>query len=512
MNKSLFKDIVPYTNHLYQGVQYLQVPNIQSHIDETNIKRNQQLLHSPASKINNKKPILAIHGGLGDPKCSVIRLYAESLKALQNQYQLAAIDPFSGNDQSKRIKRCEEIEHSLGIKYNSIYLPSEYFNKMANNVIAQPEAALILTPVPFHAETIINYNQTLGKALKEILFIVEKPSCTLPELSKIYTEKHINNSIEQCANFQNLQEGGFFDFIDRLTNTGNKFYFIDSAMVSHSLNHLLKENLLAKLGNIKKIIAIGVDMPSSLNDKNQDLQDFMLENKTRDIESRGLLNLKKSGGGGFAFDMGIHPLAALSRLLQKQGLNLADAQILEVSPEALSFELRDPGAETYISSKARLADIDLIFEGGKGADIWDRRLEIYTDKATIIVGLGTLKHKNYIFIIPNKDYHREIAPQSLIFEAPDSGYQNHMKDLFDLLNSETKDLNISCQDSLTVMKSAMKFIGKIFNFYGDTTQEREKNIIKVNGAHTNIYLNDAEKGLRTWIESLKNLGGILRKP
>jgi len=103
MNKSLFKGIVPYTNHLYQGVQYLQVPNIQNHIDETNIKRNQQLLHSPASKINNKKPILAIHGGLGDPKCSVIRLYAESLKALQNQYQLVAIDPFSGNDQSMSI-------------------------------------------------------------------------------------------------------------------------------------------------------------------------------------------------------------------------------------------------------------------------------------------------------------------------------------------------------------------------------------------------------------------------
>lgn len=493
----------------------VKIDSIHSYINDQANERKIVSLHKPEHSYPNKeKPFLAIHGGLGNPEASVIRLYSESLKALQTKYNLVAIDPYASTNPQERKARINEIKEKLGIEYAKTFSPQEYFETLKNTE-KKPAGVFILTPVAYHTSTIKNYEEQLAKNNENMLFVVEKPSCSLGEINNINSN-----------DFHDLQQEGFFDFIDRLSRQNNSFYLVDSAMVSHSLNYLLENNLLDNLGKITKINAIGLDMPASFTEENQDLNQFLFQNKIPEINERSLLSLKTSGGAGLGFDMGIHALAGLSRLLDSQGYDLSEAKIKKdkVKLEAIdenTVKNRDAAAETYVSAQAKLGDIEIYFEGGKGAEIWDRRLEIFTENAIVILGLGTLKHKNYIMIIPKDS--KEKA-QIINFESADSGYQIHMQDIYNLL--EHKDSNnsnqknnqnsgrkqeLSPQKSVKIMKSAMDFISKVFFAHGKSISGRESNIKKVSQMYSNQNLTDEEKSIRALLEKLKGFNGIFRK-
>lgn len=427
----------------------------------------------------SSKPLLAIHGGLGNPQHSVIRLYADGLKKLNQKFDLVAIDPIADSDEVQ--KRRENIEEKLGIKYKQVFSPKDFFQKLKLEKIAKPHGIFVLTPVAQHIKTLKNYLDSLEDNFKATNIIIEKPLCSLSELDQ-------------------YSQAGVFGFLDKLVNLDNQIYAIDSAMLASSLDYCLERKLLNRIGKITKISAIALDHPI----KHPQDSSFEFNNKLETYKQRGLLT-KNNGGAGFSFDMGIHSLVALSKLLQSMGFKLEDAQFTnnDINLEAINAQRlsRDKGQETYMNAKFKIKDIELNFEAGKASDIWDRRIEIYGEKGSIIIGLGTLKHKNYLQI---KEKNQE--PELIILDSKDSGYEAWMHNITSLLNNKVKDLSLKPQRSLEIMKDAMNFFASLFYSQGKSANDREQRIKKVN-KHLPSFESQEQKPNR---ELAQSLSGIYR--
>ncbi|WP_146153881.1 hypothetical protein [Photobacterium sanctipauli] len=413
----------------------------------------------------NKSNVL-VFGGLGDPQSAVVGLYRDLLSKLQDNYQLIAVDPSLAQlDISHHAKQ-------LGIEYDGYFANLTDFgcSPLASTPI---QAVLILTPVTTHLAIV---RQVAKLALADdALMVIEKPSFALDEVSQ-----------------------GFDQDIEQLKRQGLRFYFIDTALVSPALEYVFDHQLISAAVPPHKIIAHATDNPLA---KYAYFPSFSFEQKLTAINQRGLVNLSKNGGAGIGLDMGIHAVAGLMRLLDETDFGYRNIQIDQLRLEALDHPdlERYPGAETHLFVHGKLEcqhqAIPFNLIGGKGGDIWDRRLELHYSDKIISIGFGTLKHYPYVHIQQGNEATWRTFPLTT------AGYPQHFADILCLLELGGEDtLTISCQQSERLMKNAMKLFEATYYHAGKAHDVREQAIYKVN-EHLPRFLTKDEIHHRSRLDS-----------
>ncbi|UJF17869.1 hypothetical protein L0B53_12625 [Vibrio sp. SS-MA-C1-2] len=225
------------------------------------------------------------------------------------------------------------------------------------------------------------------------------------------------------------------------------------------------------------------------------------------MNRRQLLDVEKSGGAGFGFDMGIHAVAGLVRYLQKSGLLSADLSLTNVVTEALNDKrlIRTIGAEThiYVSGKLTFNEqcCDLLIEAGKAGDTWDRRLELHYDHQVIAIGLGTLKHPPYLWYFDRMINRTELVT----FDVAGSGYSMHFNDILTALGLKNQAI-LTEIESEQLMSHSMNLLADIFNQLGESPQQRESNLTKV-PQHNPKFLSQDELKVRAQLSGV--LGEII---
>lgn len=430
---------------------------------EINIEKFEEFFQKIKINNNQGKKKCIIFGGLGNPKHSVIALYGECLSKLHEYMEFIAVDVLVEKENYKTIKKREkEIYEITGIHYSEVYSPSQYYD-LLKDVNYEVEAVFILTPVSTHFEILRNFSN-----VKNVSFIIEKPTCSIEEGRK-----------------------DFFEFIDKLEYQGNSIYLIDTAMVSYSLDYFIKNNLKEEIGEIERVQVVALDNPWEIEDE---IKEYSFQLKIEAINERGLLKSAKNGGAGLGFDMGIHGVAALIKLLENIDIDIEAFEIQNVLLECLDIEEleRDKGNETYMLANLLLNDLDIIIEGGKGADIWDRRIEIYGTEKNIVIGFGTLLHKNYI-----AKFKGDKLDEVILFNTNDTGYENHMKDIIQLILDRNEEYILSPKQSILYMKKAIQLMNKIYTSIDVDINKREDKIIKKRrGPHINTAINEENIRIR----------------
>ncbi|UJF17868.1 hypothetical protein L0B53_12620 [Vibrio sp. SS-MA-C1-2] len=157
--------------------------------------------------------IILVFGGLGEQQSSVVGLYQELLINLSQHFTIIAIDP-----KASKLSLDERKQQMGTFGYYQCYSSLDKFllthsekqQLTDQKVEVQIAAAFILTPVATHLSIIQQLNKTVD--VDNLLFVVEKPSFSLNEV-----------------------EDGFNLVIPQLKHQGAKFYFIDTALVTPSL-------------------------------------------------------------------------------------------------------------------------------------------------------------------------------------------------------------------------------------------------------------------------------------
>ncbi|GAM78060.1 hypothetical protein JCM19241_788 [Vibrio ishigakensis] len=405
-----------------------------------------------------------VFGGLGQPGRSVVGLYQDLLDTLSVHFDIIAIDPALYSD-------VEKFDFPYDQSFSSL---SEYLKTHSN---AKVSAAFILTPVGSHLTIIRDLSSAIS--IDDLLFVVEKPSFSLNEI-----------------------EEGFGLIVPSLKNRGARFYFIDTALVTPAMQALLHSGLLTDRGLPHKIVAIATDNPVEIA---PELDEFCFGNRIQALNERKLLSPSVSGGAGFGFDMGIHAVAGLVRYLQKSGLLKSKLEIKGVVAERvqhpqLEFE---EGAETHLYANALLlherTSIELVIEGGKAGDIWDRRLELHYDDGVIAVGFGTLKHPPYLWVSNS-------GVQT--FDVSGAGYRMHFNDILHALGLDKPSI-LSCEESEELMTSSMVLLNRLFEAVGQNPKHRETNVRRVL-QHKPQFLTRSELMVRAELQ--QTLDQIRHKP
>ncbi|WP_261818161.1 hypothetical protein [Vibrio gallicus] len=413
-----------------------------------------------------RKAIL-VFGGLGDPEYSVVGFYSGLFDALLEHYDIIAIDP---------VTPTATIKDS---RYSACYSTIEHFlNHQPNQSIA---CAMLLTPVSTHLMLIKQLSSLIE--CKDLLFVVEKPSFALHEVDE-----------------------GFGRVIPRLKAQGNRFYFIDTALVTPSMEALFDGDLLTSRGQITKLVSIATDNPVELPDE---LSDFQFDNRIQRLNARGVLDPNKNGGAGYGLDMGIHAVAGLVRFLQKSsrlqdGFELKQSILERIDYPGLDFEV---GVETHLyssgilkgqSSDSASLDCEVVIESGKAGDIWDRRLEVHFVDSIIAIGFGTIKHPPYLWVCD------KLGSKLIPFDGGSAGYKMHFNDILAALGFD-KPRILNEQQSEDLMDKSMRMLNSIFDKAGENPVSREPNI-KVVAAHQPKFLSEGEQALREQLtHQLNNL-------
>ncbi|MEF1304761.1 hypothetical protein QTO17_23070, partial [Vibrio owensii] len=243
--------------------------------------------------------VVLVFGGLGNAKSSVVGLYENLLHTLSSRFDVVAIDP--------AVQHPKSCASQFQFPYSARYADLDAF--LQANSHTDVAAAFVLTPVGTHLSIIEQVSNALD--IQNLLFVVEKPSFSLAEIDK-----------------------GFNQVIPELKCRGALFYFIDTALVSPSLEALFADSSIALPDSApRKIIAIAADNPL---DSHETIQDFRFENRIALLNARKLLNLTTSGGGGYGFDMGIHAIAGLVRYLHKCDIGNSQVELKHVRAERIS--------------------------------------------------------------------------------------------------------------------------------------------------------------------------------
>ncbi|WP_165313996.1 hypothetical protein [Vibrio ziniensis] len=383
-----------------------------------------------------------VYGGLGDPNYSVVRLYEELLLTSKAKFSIIAIDPI--------VRRVSTTE--VGSYYQFPY--DEQYASLDEYIEHQPvrkiSCVFVLTSVSTHLS--ILKEVSLSFDVSDLLFVVEKPSFSLHEV-----------------------EEGFSVVVPRLKQQGAKFYFIDTAIVTPAFDYFFSNQSCVSLGLPEKIVAISTDNPVTIHPQ---LDEFSFENRIAALNSRNLLNLEESGGGGYGFDMGIHAIAGLVRYLQKMQEFDARIDFSEIKTEYLNNKQlkRSIGAETHIyalgSIVTSIGHIELLVDAGKASDIWDRRLELHYAQLTVVIGFGTLKHPPYLWRSDHAD------SEAVVFNVTDSGYKLHFNDILSALEFDI-NASLSCEASEEIMCKSMYIMSDLFSGLSTLFDEREKPLIRV---------------------------------
>ncbi|MGR5287560.1 hypothetical protein ACP3V5_19750 [Vibrio maritimus] len=401
--------------------------------------------------------VVLVFGGLGNAKSSVVSLYENLLHTLSSRFDVVAIDP--------AVQHYLSFASHFQFPYSARYADLDAFLQAHSHT--DVAAAFVLTPVGVHLSIIEQVSNALDT--QDLLFVVEKPSFSLAEIDR-----------------------GFNQVIPELKRRGAQFYFIDTVLVSPSLEALFADSSMALPDSVpRKIIAIAADNPS---DSHEVIQDFRFENRVELLNARTLLNLATSGGGGYGFDMGIHAIAGLVRYLHKSGMGGVQVELKQVCAERISESQLEytQGAETHLYVEGKLTspegNVEVVIEAGKAGDIWDRRLELHYPDRVIAIGFGTLKHPPYLWERSSDGI------KSTRFDVSGSGYAMHFNDILYALGFDAEPL-FSQQESEALMSQSMNLLSSIFDAIGNTHQVREQNTAVVN-AHTPKYLSEAELEVR----------------
>lgn len=410
--------------------------------------------------VGSEREKVLVFGGLGDLATSVVGLYSGLFGILSRDYDIVAIDP-----------ACENNRHTYDFSYLARY--ASMSNYLAEYGTSSVKAVFVLTPVGTHLHLIETVSESLS--VEGVLFVVEKPSFSLDEVS-----------------------AGFNIVIPRLKERGASFYFIDTALVTPSMEAFFQQDKLMSLGFPNKIVAVATDNPIVLP---PDLAEFEFQHRISALNRRQLLIPAVSGGAGFGFDMGIHAVAGLVRYLQKSMRLDAPITLLEVAAERLSQPelVYDQGAEThlYVNARLQLGDqyTELVVEAGKAGDIWDRRLELYYSDKVIALGFGTLKYPPYVWV-------SDASPELQTFDVSGSGYKMHFNDILSAMGMGQAQV-ISCGESESLMARSMGILSDIFDSLGTTPGCREKNIAKTE-KHSPRFLSKREREIRVELQNLLN--------
>lgn len=414
--------------------------------------------------VTMKKQIL-IFGGLGNPEHSVIKLYRELLIELYSHYSLIAIDPITDHESARK-----ELNIQTGIIYHQSYSSFDSYSKSRG--LDTLSAVFILTPVIYHLDILKRLKSTVSNS--DCLIVIEKPSFSL-------------NEIEQ----------GFNQISKEMKEHGNRFYFIDTAMVTPPLIDFMTNPDIPHDTLPNKIIAVGVDNPINPHSL---IEEFGFNNKVIALNERQLLNLTTSGGAGFGLDMGIHAIAGFMTLLEKLPISIINITLDSVVLEALNHPdlIRDHNAETYMLCAGNITstqnEIAFVIEGGKGTDTWDRRLELYYDNCVIVLGFGTLKYNPYTCVFSDNKTRRNE------YKVHHSGYVQHFIDIRSLLGLSQEKALISSELNEKIMRNSMMLIRDIYQFASNsTTQNRNINIVE---KHKNTLLNTQETRIRTQLNQM----------
>lgn len=411
---------------------------------------------------------ILVFGGLGDPKSSVIALYQPLLRKLQRRFHLVAIDPAVSHPDA--LLRRQQYAFEYADAYASL---QAYRQQHSTESVA---ASFLLTPVATHLPLIEDlYQHGLSS---NSLIVVEKPSF----------------SLHQC-------ERGFHQLILAMRARGTRFYFVDTALVAPSLEAYLKRDDALSTKRPNKIIAVASDNPVNSVPA---LDAFRLKHNIAAINQRRLLEPEMAGGAGLGLDMGVHAIAGLVRLLQYSAWEVSGFDVTGAQLEALMHVdlLRQPGAETYLYAQGTLQakEHQMVFEvqGGKGSDIWDRRLELYFDDQVVVIGLGTLKHAPYLWRWA--DGREEFQ----LFAAQTAGYSQHAIDILaELADVPDSTRILTCLESELLMEKTMAFLNQIYLRVGDSLHERERQIRHVD-KHSPAHLSEREYEVRSRLYDFVN--------
>ncbi|MGR5151121.1 hypothetical protein [Photobacterium swingsii] len=447
------------------------------------------------------KDVVLVFGGLGHPKSSVVTLYQDLLQALSNQYALIAIDPAVS---APAVLESSQFNFPYDARYSTFEQYLAHYSEQ-HDVTATPAhiaAALILTPVGSHLSIIKQLSASVN--VDQLLFVVEKPSFSLSEVDE-----------------------GFNNVLPELKRQGARFYFIDTALVSPSLQALftcqsfIQELFtpnnsadhafsISQLGMPEKIVAIACDNPA---DSIEALQQYRFDHRIELLNARQLLHPSKSGGAGFGFDMGIHAIAGLVRYLQLAGMSDAEVLFDYVTAEAMTHPKleRSLGAETHLYATGTITwphplHIDkpclkshphsvqccrLSLEAGKGGEIWDRRLELHFKDTVVAIGFGTLAHPPYLWRKDNN------GTALRTFDVRGAGYAMHFNDILFALGVDCSPI-LTCEDSETLMSKSMNLLSALFDSLGDTLSEKERNISKKE-QHSTPLLTPTQRVIRNML-------------
>ncbi len=288
--------------------------------------------------------VVLVFGGLGNAKSSVVGLYKNLLHILSSRFDVVAIDP--------AVQHPKSCASQFQFAYSARYADLDAF--LLAHSHTDVAAAFVLTPVGTHLSIIEQVSNALD--IQNLLFVVEKPSFSLAEIDK-----------------------GFNQIIPELKRRGALFYFIDTALVSPSLEALFTGLPITLPDSAPhKIIAIATDNPI---DSHKAIQDFRFENRIALLNARKLLNLATSGGGGYGFDMGIHAIAGLVRYLHKFGIEDSQVELKQIRAERINESKLEytQGAETHLYVEGELTspegNIEVVIEAGKpvifGTEGWN---------------------------------------------------------------------------------------------------------------------------------------------
>jgi predicted dehydrogenase len=413
------------------------------------------------------KQTVLVFGGLGDPNSSVVTLYKGVLQELGKSYRLIAIDPKANQLSSER------QDESQVVKFDGCYSDLSAFESKTEKAVVR--AVFVLTPVSTHLDII----ESVAKryCINELLFVVEKPSFALNEIDR-----------------------GFYDVIPHYQSLGAQFYFIETALVSPSMEYFFAHYSKTAMKLPNEIVVVAADNPMQIADS---MKQYRFDKKRESLNARNLLDSSKNGGGGFGFDMGIHGVAGLYRYLQKADLLDAVINIVEARGECLEDPQlkRSPGSETYLHALARIVDshsnhsIDVAIEAGKAGEVWDRRIELYYDDTIVVISFGTLGCPPYLWI--EEAGHAQLKT----FDVADAGYPMHFNDILFALGYE-RPQTLSQTDSEVLMCMSMSLLLSVFERVGKDQHQRERNLYKVS-KHETHFLTQLQLETRMKLEELK---------
>lgn len=350
--------------------------------------------------LTKAKTIVVIGGGGG--KNSVAPLfYAPVLGAMQKanpgKLEVVSVDTCYENPNLAQARRAEQAKlfRRAKFEYKQELSPEGLRDALARGNI-DPSAIVLAVPVNFHLPLLKEFLQKTKAPV-----MVEKP-ITLP------TEE-----VDAAVELHKQHPG--------------RIYAADFALGSSSLDYFIKAGLQAHLGNILSVTGRFVE--------EQDLADL-----AKAIESRGLLR-KKISGAGLGYDMGVHTLASveriLSRVLDDQSLKFSTINnVFLGAPDHPDINNhRDHNLETYWHTQAQLnSGIDLAFDAGKGLDDHNYILQIHGEKGTVVISTGTLRHKPFVFIIPKR------GDKKLFTFPKDVGYKKIFEALLHMSEGKAKGI------------------------------------------------------------------------